>query len=160
MSMQHVIDCDTDSNLGLNADSWNVVAHQKGGIIQWSPEEFKLESLSDIYQFRITCNHVSDSPKPISELLVGEPVYNASMWWYLLGHQELIPEECKRVQTVFWGTLLQRVFDSAWEDSPDEGYYVPTFYWYSDVLGYRPFFMAVIGHSFSGFPAAIRRVKS
>ncbi len=101
---KHVVDlaCDCVAEL-WKAGKWVIEKHDVGnGILELDPMMFKLY-LSD----KQKNNKVMKGDVLRTELEENKiPVLNACVLEYLLLHQELIPEEWKRVGAIcFWGTI-------------------------------------------------------
>lgn len=93
----HLVDCDADPVISY--DGWTVEEHRKGGMV-------------DVAKLGL---YLSDKQKSgfingtdLREELKTKPVLNANVLDYLMKHQELIPEEWKQYDGVFfWGTIYR-----------------------------------------------------
>jgi len=98
ITRRHIIDCDINP---LMPESWiKVVSHKRMGKIKWDPAR--------VY-FHLSPSQQNGKPiqgHKLREELANEPVLNANVLDYLLANRELIPEEWKEKESVFfWGTV-------------------------------------------------------
>ena len=92
-----LIDCNTAPFVPEN---WSVEQHIKGGLITFDSTKITLW-LSDQQKHGSIIGH------DLRKELANKPVLNANVLDHLLQHQELIPEEWKKYNIPFWGTIYR-----------------------------------------------------
>lgn len=95
-SVKYIIDCDS---VPFMAKIWKVKEHIKNGQLKWGP------SLVKLYLDEGQKNGNRIKGDELRKLLAGKKVHNACLLFFLLAHQELIPEKWKGKRILFWGTI-------------------------------------------------------
>ena len=94
----HLIDCSADPYI---PGGWTVEEHQKGGTLEWDSAKILL-FLAEKQKTGLITGH------DLRKELVDKPVLNANVLDYLLAHPELIPEDWKEGEYIFfWGTIYR-----------------------------------------------------
>jgi hypothetical protein len=95
--LDQVIDLD---KITVNRRDYDVMEHQKGGRLTWSPAAVEL--YVDVLQVsKRATGH------DIRKILADKPVLNICAMEFLLERQHLIPEEWKGKAIFFWGTIFR-----------------------------------------------------
>ena len=96
---KHIIDCDGAPYMRYS--DWKIVEHRRGGQLEWDEERVSLHfSATQKKGKSVAGCYIL---KEIKKLLL----LNANVLDYLLKNQELIPEEWKKLQVYFWGTIYR-----------------------------------------------------
>lgn len=99
----HVINCSADPFIpeDLSPEGLSVEEHRRAGDFVWDPKKVLL------YLSKIQKKGKVIEGNKLRKELSEKPVLNANVLDYLLAHPELIPEEWKRKQVFFWGTIYR-----------------------------------------------------
>lgn len=95
--IEHVIDCDAYPSVPA---LWSVEEHKKSGFFKFDPAKISLYLSRNQRRYSVSGND-------LRKVLTNKSVMNANVLDYLRLHQELIPEEWKGRQIVFWGTIYR-----------------------------------------------------
>jgi len=96
--VRYLIDCSADPYI---PGGWTVEEHQKGGTLEWDSAKILL-FLAEKQKTGLITGH------DLRKELVDKPVLNANVLDYLLAHPELIPEDWKEGEYIFfWGTIYR-----------------------------------------------------
>ena len=118
VAIEHVINCDADPFV---PGGWTVKTHEKGGFFKWDASNIRL------YLSKTQQGDGQILGHKLCKELEQESVLNANVLDFLLKHTDLIPEEWKGEDVLFWGTIY---FDSG------GGLYVRCLYWYGGRWGW------------------------
>lgn len=98
--MRHVVDL--DAHIPVQEGRWHIESDVRQGTITFNPErlipylcEFQLAGWRGMHG------------RHLLKHLRGLPILKATALDYLMSHQELIPEWCKRFHLHFWGTIYR-----------------------------------------------------
>lgn len=117
-SIRYIIDCDADPFVP-QPQVYKVEEHIKNGQLKWGP------SLVKLYLDEGQKNGNRIKGDKLRKLLAGKKVHNACLLFFLLAHQELIPEKWKNKRILFWGTIYRSgvnlyVFYLYWNGDEDK----------------------------------------